>query len=126
MSEATADQFDLISDDPRRDSRPAGALADFVKFYRESRAHHGLLTQGQAARILDVSTSHVTTWVRRGRLSCVEIAGLRMVSAAEILALHKEREQGIKAVGGRGIKAPSLTELARSSFEDCFGDEKSV
>jgi hypothetical protein len=41
-----------------------------------------------------------------------------MVSAAEILALHKERSAEDRALGGRGLKVPSLSTLVEAAWQD--------
>jgi hypothetical protein len=41
-----------------------------------------------------------------------------MVSAAEILALHKERSAEDRALGGRGLKVPSLATLVEAAWQD--------
>jgi hypothetical protein len=113
----TAQQFDLISDDPRRESHP-GMFAEFAEFYRASRELRGLLTQAQAAKILGVQRGQIGSWITRGRLSSRFVADVRMVSAGEVLALYKERQEEIRKSGGRGVKAPSLSELAQAAWED--------
>lgn len=116
-----ASQLDLITDDPRV-SGISGAIAEFRAFYQASRELHGLLTQSQAAKILDVDSSQVCTWVRKGRLSSRVVCDVRMVSAGEVLALHKERELDGPRGGGRGRKAPSLSDLSAAAYEDVFKD----
>lgn len=114
---ANAQQFDLITDDPRTESHP-GMLAEFAEFYRASRDLRGLLTQAQAARILGVQSGQVGAWVTRGRLSSRVVADVRMVSAAEVLALYKERSVEIRKGAGYGVKAPSLADLAEAALAD--------
>ena len=113
-----AAQIDLIDDDPRV-APQKGPLAELIEFVQASKEMRGLITTGQAAKILSVPTSQVSVWVSRGRLSSRSILGARMVSAAEVLALFKERtEEGIRKSGGRGIKAPCLSGLAEAAWDD--------
>ena len=114
---ALAAQMDLITDDPRDDA-PQGVMADLREFVQASRECQGLLTPGQAAKILDVTSGQVSVWVARGRIKSKVVLGVKMLSAGEVLALYRERQQEIRASGGRGIKAPSLSALASSAWED--------
>jgi hypothetical protein len=119
---AITNQPELITDDPRRDADASGVFAELQDYFRISRELGGLLTQSQAARILNVATGSISSLVLRGRLSCAMVAGVRMVSASEILALRKERSSEARAVGGRGLKSPSLAELTKAAWEDTLKD----
>jgi hypothetical protein len=112
----TAEQADLITDDPR--CATSAAVSDFREYWNATRDLHGLLTQTQAARILNVKSGQVCTWVRRGRLTSRVVAGVRMVSAGEVLALVKERQKEIRHAGGQGVKAPSLSDLVEAAMRD--------
>lgn len=118
---AAAQQYDLITDDPRVDS-DSSFLAELGEYLRAARELRGLMTQSQAKRILQVPSGQISTWITRGRLSSRMVVGVRMVSAAEVVALHKERQHEIRKSGGRGIKAPSLAELAQAAWEDMAQD----
>lgn len=110
-------QPELISDDPRcEDSQ--GIMADIKEFMAASRECGGLLTVGQAAKILDVSPGHISTWAGRGRLKAKVVLGVRMVSAGEVLALRRERATEGVRTGGRGLKAVSLADLVAGAWED--------
>lgn len=114
---AVAAQAELISDDPR--CEPAqGIMADVREFIQASKDFHGLLTPGQACKILDVSPGQMSVWLRRERLRSKVVLGVRMVSAGEVMALHKERSSEVRSVGGRGHKAASLSELAAAAWDD--------
>jgi hypothetical protein len=115
MATTTAEQFDLISDDPRRESGIFDELLDFV---RASKEHRGLITMTQAARLLGVTAGQVSVWVSRGRLSIVTMMGVKMVSAGETLALMNERRAGEVRKGGRGNKAPDLADFASAAWDD--------
>jgi len=118
-SAITAEQFELVSDDPRRES-----ISDELRqWWQASREMRGLLTQSQAALILGVSGGQVGVWVKRGRLSSRVVAGVRMVGGAEVTALLHERNAEVRCAGGRGIKAPSLASLADAAWEDMGMDE---
>jgi len=112
-----ASQADMFPDLPAGDST-CGVFAELREFWRASQELGGLLTQTQAARILDVPTGQLCTWVRRGRLTSREVAGVRMVSALEVLVLRRERDAKDRHVGGRALKAPSLAELAAAARAD--------
>ena len=118
MSAAITNQPELISDDPRREPTQAGILAELQDFFRISKELRGLLTQSQAAKMLGVAHGSISSLVVRGRLSSAMVAGVRMVSAAEILALHKERSAEDRALGGRGLKVPSLSTLVEAAWQD--------
>jgi len=118
VSAALVLQPELISDDPRRETESSGVIADLREFVKASRELRGLLTVGQAARILDCHASAINVWIRRGRLQCREVVGVRMVSAAEILVMHRQRLSDEKQAGGRGVKAPSLSALAEDAWRD--------
>lgn len=110
-------QPELISDDPRcEDSQ--GIMADVREFVAASREFGGLLTSGQAAKILDVSSGQVSSWALRGRLRSKMVLGVRMVSAGEVLALRRERSSGVLQTGGRGHKAASLSDLVSAAWDD--------
>jgi len=120
MPFVAAQQFELISDDPRCEDSLVSELREFWKATREM---HGVLTQTQAARILGVSAGQVGVWMQRGRLTVRVVAGARMVGGAEVAALLRERQSEIRASGGRGIKAPSLAELSAAAWQDLKMDE---
>ena len=115
---SVAAQAELITDDPRCDGSFADDLREWKRFLQLSREHGGLLTSGQAAKLLDVSTGQVGVWCSRGRLTSFLILGARMVAAPEVLLLRQERDLEIRQSGGRGIKAPSLAALALAAYED--------
>lgn len=112
---AAVAQAELISDDPRCEVSQ-GVMADVREFVQASREFHGLLTPGQACKILDVSSGQMSVWLRRGRLRSKVVLGVRMVSAGEVMALHKQRTQEGVRVGGR--KAASLADVAAAAWED--------
>jgi hypothetical protein len=118
VSVAIALQPELITNDPRLDAESSGIIEDLREFVRASRELRGLLTTGQAAQILGVAPGAVRTWVLRKRLSSVRILGVVMVSAAEVLALHRQRVAEGVSSGGRGHKAPSLAVLAEAAWAD--------
>lgn len=114
-----AEQFDLITDDPRTDDAGPSAIREFRRFRALQKEHGNLLTSGQAARILGVSSNQVSSWVARQRFTSFLVMGARMIPAAEVIALYKERtEQGIRTGAGQGSKAPSLAEMARLMWND--------
>lgn len=119
MSAAVAIQGELISDDPRDPAAvSSGVLADLREVIRCQRELGGLLTTGQAAAVLGVTPSSVRSWAFRGRLRSVRVLGVVMVSAPEVLALHRQRLTDGLAVGGRGHKAPSLCVLTEEAWRD--------
>lgn len=115
----TAEQFELLSDDPRRES----VTDELRQWWQASREMKGLLTQNQAALILGVQTGQIGNWIRRGRLSSRVVAGVRMVGGGEVAALLQERQNEIRKSGGRGVKAPSLSALADAAWTDLGMDE---
>jgi hypothetical protein len=119
MPVVTAEQFDLITDDPRREGYQ-GLLAELREFHAATQELGGLLTQGQAAKILNVSASQVGVWTSRGRLRSRCVAGVRMVAAGEVTALLRERMAGVVHPVGRGHKAPSLADVAKAAWADVF------
>jgi hypothetical protein len=119
MATATL-QAELISDDPRREAESTGAVEDLRSFIRSFREMGGLLTTGQAAAVLKVPPSSVRTWVLRGRLKSVRILDVVMVSAPEVLALHRQRISEPLPTGGRGNKAATIPDMAKEAWEDIF------
>jgi len=119
MPFVAAQQFDLISDDPR--VQPS-ALTELRDFWRASKELGGLLTQSQAARILDVPPGCISMWIQRGKLQAREIAGVRMVSGLEVTAILRQRQTEAKSLGGRGLKTPSFTSLVDAAREDLLSD----
>lgn len=116
---STAQQFDLITDDPRCEEKGPRAIQEWKRFRALQKEHGNLLTGGQAARILGVPASQVSSWVSRQRFTSFLVMGARMIPAAEVIALYKERtEEGIRTGSGQGSKAPSLAEMARLMWND--------
>lgn len=116
---ATAQQYDLITDDPRCEENGPKAIQEFRRFRDLQKEHGNLLTTGQAARIIGVPTSQIGAWVGRQRFTSFLVMGARMIPAAEVIALYKERtEEGIRTGAGQGSKAPSLAEMARLMWHD--------
>jgi hypothetical protein len=113
---AVALQSEFAIDDPRQESQ--GIMADIREFMDASRECGGLLTVGQAAKILDVSPGHISTWAGRGRIKAKVVLGVRMVSAGEVLALKKERDSEGVSLGGRGRKAASLADMVSAAWQD--------
>lgn len=114
---AIAAQIDLITDDPR--CEPSGGILDDVRqFIAASREHKGLLTLGQAAKILDVGSNQVSVWVARQRLKSVVVLGVKMVSAGEVVALHRERLLEGPAKGGRGHRVANLSDMVSAAWQD--------
>lgn len=114
---AVALQPEFTLDDPR-DEASQGIMADIREFVAASRECGGLLTVGQGAKILDVSSGQVSSWALRGRIKSKMVLGVRMVSAGEVLALRRERDaEGLK-VGGRGHKAASLADMVSAAWQD--------
>jgi hypothetical protein len=109
-------QYDLITDDPRVEF--AGVRAGIQEFVQATKELGGLLTMTQAGKILDVPSSQVSVWAARGRIRSKVVLDVKMVSAGDVMALHKERtEEGIRT-GGRGMKAPSLADIAKAAWDD--------
>lgn len=119
MSKAcTAEQFELISDDPRVDESDVGPL-ELIRQWRKAHADHpgGLVTRPFAAELLGISTSQIGVWTLSGRLTDVVIGPARMLPVDEVMAMWRERrEQGL-SVGGRGKKLPSMAEVVRLSTQ---------
>jgi hypothetical protein len=119
MSYVVAQQFDLISDDPR--AQPS-ALSELREFWQASKELGGLLTQSQAAKILDIAPGSIAVWVQKGKLQTRTVAGVRMVGGIEITALLRQRQTEAKSVGGRGHKSASLADLTAAAREDLLSD----
>lgn len=118
MSLALSHQAELITDDPRCEASVSDIFSEWKEYRRVGKECGGLLTTGQAAKILGVSTGQMSVWCSRDRLPSFEFLGVRMVPAPQVLALYKERtEEGVRT-GGRGHKAPSLAELAKACWDD--------
>lgn len=116
---SVAAQAELITDDPRCGESVSDVLREWKRFRQLCKEHGGLMTSGQAAKIIGVPPGQISVWCSRGRLTSFEVLGARMVAAPEVLALYKERaEEGIRNGAGRGVKAPSLAELARVCWDD--------
>ncbi len=117
--QASAEQFDLITDDPRAEEKGPKAIQEWKRFRALQKEYGSLLTGGQAARILGVSPGQVGSWVGRQRFTSFSVMGSRMIPASEVIALYKERtEQGIRTGAGQGAKAPSLAEMAKLMWDD--------
>lgn len=107
------EQFELISDDPRVDAEKIGPLQLFRAF-RKAREEHGeLLARPLAAEILGVTPSQLSVWVSRGRFTDVVIGPVKLIPANEVEAMWRERSENGNAVGGRGKKLPSMSEVLR-------------
>jgi hypothetical protein len=114
---SVAAQAELISDDPRVEPSQ-GVMSDVREFIQATRDLHGLLTPGQACKILNLSTGQMSVWTRRGRISSKVILGVRMVSAGEVMALLRERNAEEIKAGRRPLGSPSLSDLASSAWEE--------
>lgn len=112
----TAAQFDLITDDPRTEF--PGIRAGILEFIHASKEMGGLLTMTQAAKILDVTSGQISVWASRGRIRSRVVLEVKMVAASDVIALHKERTQEGLRTGGRGMKAPSLADMAKAAWDD--------
>ena len=119
MGMVTAEQFDLISDDPRAE---LSSIAELRQFWKASREMGGLLTQAQAAKILDVPRGSIGTWIQRGKLKSFEVAGVNMVGGLEITALLRQRKTEALCVGGRGLKPASLSDMVSAAWEDLLSE----
>lgn len=102
---------ELISDDPREDASVSEVWAEWKRFHSLSKEHGGLLTTGQAARLLEVSTGQIAGMITRGRMTRFHVLGVNMVPAPEVALFRKQRDSGELPVGGRGHKAVSLSEV---------------
>lgn len=111
---STAEQVELITDDPRVDAGEVGPL-ELLRQWRKANAEHpnGLLARPLAAEILGVSTAQISSWVGRGRLTDICIGPCKLLCADEVIALRKERMEEGLSVGGRGKKLPSMSEVVR-------------
>ena len=118
MSVAAIHQAELISDDPRCDATSAEIIGEWKRFRQLSKEHGGLLTTGQAGKLLGVPPGQISTWILRGRFTSFKVLGARMVPAPEVVALLKQRKSEDLSQGGRGHKSPSLAELARTMWDD--------
>ena len=113
---ATRNDVELITDDPRKEI--ASVLGEWRAFRETCKEEGGLITQGQAAVILGVSSGTMSVWMGRGRFSTFKFLGAKFVSSREVLACYDQREKGEMAVGGRGHKAPALADLVRAAKVD--------
>lgn len=114
----TAIQPELIVDDLRRPVESVGIVAELREVMKAQREMGGLLTSGQAAKVLGVNSGAINVWVRRGRLTGRDVLGVLMVSASEVLAMHRQRESDGVSVGGRGLKAASIRDMAEQAWRD--------
>lgn len=115
MATATAEQFELIEDDPRIECTGM----DMIRQWRAARKEHGeLVARGFAAQILGVSSGQVAVWCTRGRLSDIVIGSIKAVALDEVVALRKERMENELSVGGYGKKMPSMAEVVRASLKE--------
>lgn len=114
---AIAYQAELISDDPRCEAAP-GLVSEIRDFIVASKECGGLLTVGQASKILGVPSNQVSVWAARGRIKAKVVLGVRMVSAKEVLALHRERAADGVKVGRRPVGAASLADMAVAAWHD--------
>jgi len=119
MAYVEAQQFELITDDSRA---PISSLTELREFWKASMEMGGLLTQAQAAKILDVSRGSLGVWIQKGKLQTRTVAGVRMVGGIEVTALLRQRKTEALSVGGRGYKSPSLADLIETAREDLLSD----
>ena len=111
--ELTADQYELIEDDPRVDADKAGPM-EMIKAWRDAREKYGdLVSRAFGASVLGVGTSSISVWCSRGRLTDVKIGKITCVPLDEILALRDERMNDGLSVGGHGKKMPSMSEVIK-------------
>lgn len=121
-AEVLADQAEFPFDDPRIDEQGDLSARELYRLWKEAKALHGdLVTRAFAAALLGCSTSQVSVWATRGRLSDVAIGPVHLVPIREVIALWNERAKEGIPVGGRGKKAPSMYDAVRQSVK-IFGD----
>ena len=109
---------ELISDDPRCESPVAGVYLEWKRFRELSKEYGGLLTTGQAAKLLDVTTSYLSTMISRGRFTRFTVLGSSMIPAPEIILFAKQRAEGSFRAGGRANQSVSLGDLVNQGFAD--------
>lgn len=94
MASTTADQLELIQDDPRKEVSSLGPRA-MIRALREAREEHGeLISFPAACKILDVTRGHLGSLVLRGHLTRIEIGPMKLLSGNEIEALYDLRRAG--------------------------------
>ena len=107
MHEAAVSEFPFVADMPKREKSRLARLWDTFQQIREATNRHGcLLPQHYAADLLGVSRQRVHVLVNEGRLTSVEVAGVRYVTEDSLLAwATSERDKG-----GRPPSVPSVRE----------------
>lgn len=111
---ATAEQFELIEDDPRSAAEDIGPLQLIRDFRAAQRKHGDLISRPLAGAILGISTAHLSSLCGRGRLTAIDIGPTHFLAVSEVMALYRER-QGELPKGGRGHKLPSLAQVVRDA-----------
>jgi len=109
----TADQLELIKDDPRKEASDLGPL-EMIRKVKEAREEHGeLISHPMACEILGISSGTLSTYLSRGKLTRIDIGPMKLLSGREIEAFYNERKSGVKYPSGRGHKRPTLAEVAK-------------
>ena len=104
MSVLTAEQLLLVDvpvDAQPEVGSPEWARREFAKFLEYSEIHGALVSQSQAARVLGISQQAVAEYMKRGRLTRIEVLGAVYIGARE-LCDFAVRDRG---KGGRPRKA---------------------
>lgn len=102
------------------------AIAEFSVL---SIVHDGLMTSGQAARVIGVPLGTIGTWIARGRFTVMHVLGATMLPQQEVAAMRFwYREASATAARGRGQKAPTAAELVKAGWGDMkeLSDEDSA
>lgn len=107
---------ELISDDPRREVEdgPIAEAKRFVAFIKRG----GGLTVGQLAQCAEVNPGTVSTACARGRLKSEHYFGTRWIPLGECRSYLAMHMSGERMAGGRGIKAPSISEMWKATVKD--------
>lgn len=107
---------DLITDDPRREveDSPFQEAKRFMAFIKRG----GGLTQSQLAKVCDVTPGTISSALSRGRLKFETYFDQKWIPREECASYIVMNGSGERMAGGRGWKAPSISEMWKATWDD--------
>lgn len=109
----TADQFEMLLNDPRLESTEPSIKEDILAFKNATAKHGGLLGFRQVATIANVNPSTITRHVNAGRFTVYELVGMKLLPLDEVMTYLKLRNEELLSKGGGGLKSPKFKDLLK-------------
>ena len=109
----TADQFEMLLNDPRIESADTSVKEELMQFIEATKKHGGLLSPRQVAAIANVSYPTIFRHIKAGRFTTYTFVDATMLPLDEVREYIKARNEDLLAKGGRGLKSPKFADLLK-------------